>query len=132
MVLSLVVVLSSHDMITRACGRYARSLTACGRELFGFDGDRNRIVLLHGYVKRVGQPASLSDLNQASDYWRDYQETHKISPELPEQFNASHPNPTLDTISDILRALGLQAEIKISPASPEDVPIPIKAKFVPA
>ncbi len=85
MVLSLVVVLSSHDMITRACGRYARSLTACGRELFGFDGDRNRIVLLHGYVKRVGQPASLSDLNQASDYWRDYQETHKISPELPEQ-----------------------------------------------
>src|SRR5437016_7012151 len=25
-------------------------------------------------------------------------------------FNASHPNPTLDTISDILRALGLQAE----------------------
>jgi len=56
-----------------------------GRELFGFDGERNRVVLLHGYVKRVGQPASLSDLNQASDYWRDYQETHKISPELPEQ-----------------------------------------------
>ena len=46
-------------------------------------------------------------------------------------FNASHPNPTLDTISDILRALGLQAEIKVSPASPEDAPIPIKAKFVP-
>ncbi len=47
-------------------------------------------------------------------------------------FNATHPNPTLDTISDILRALGLQAEIKISPASPEDASIPIKAKFVPA
>ena len=47
-------------------------------------------------------------------------------------FNATHPNPTLDTISDILRALGLQAEIKISPASPEDGPIPITAKFVPA
>ena len=46
-------------------------------------------------------------------------------------FNATHPNPTLDTISDILRALGLQAEIKISPASPKDVPIPIKATFVP-
>src|SRR5712692_500342 len=46
-------------------------------------------------------------------------------------FNATHPNPTLDTISDILRALGLQAEIKISPASPEDAPIPIKATFVP-
>ena len=47
-------------------------------------------------------------------------------------FNASHPNPTLDTIADILRALGLQAEIKISPASPEDAAIPIKATFVPA
>jgi transcriptional regulator with XRE-family HTH domain len=46
-------------------------------------------------------------------------------------FNASHPNPTLDTISDILRALGLQAEIKISPASPENAAIPIKAEFIP-
>lgn len=46
-------------------------------------------------------------------------------------FNASHPNPTMDTISVILRALGLQAEIKISPASPEDALIPIKATFVP-
>ena len=46
-------------------------------------------------------------------------------------FNASHPNPTLDTISDILRALGLQAEIKISPASSEKPSIPIKAQFVP-
>jgi hypothetical protein len=56
-----------------------------GRELFGFDGERNRVVLLHGYVKRVGQPASIPALNQASDYWRDYQSTHKISPEVPEQ-----------------------------------------------
>ncbi len=47
-------------------------------------------------------------------------------------FNAAHPNPTLDTIADILRALGLQAEIKISPASPEDASMPIKARFVPA
>lgn len=47
-------------------------------------------------------------------------------------FNASHPNPTLDTISDILRALGLQAEIKISLASSEDASIPIKATFVSA
>jgi len=46
-------------------------------------------------------------------------------------FNASHPNPTLDTISDILRALGLQAEITIRPTSPEDAHIPIRAKFVP-
>jgi hypothetical protein len=56
-----------------------------GRELFGFDGEHNRVVLLHGYVKRVGQLASTSDLKQAYDYWRDYQRTHKISPEVPEQ-----------------------------------------------
>jgi transcriptional regulator with XRE-family HTH domain len=47
-------------------------------------------------------------------------------------FNASHPNPTLDTISNILRALGLQAEVKISPASSQEVTIPIKARFVPS
>ena len=52
-------------------------------------------------------------------------------PTVTRLFNASHPNPTLDTITDILRALGLRAEIKISPASPEDVAIPIKATFVP-
>jgi hypothetical protein len=39
------------------------------------------------YYEQAGttQPASISDLNQASDYWRDYQHTHKISPEVPEQ-----------------------------------------------
>jgi hypothetical protein len=42
-------------------------------------------VHLYGYVKRVGQPASIPDLNRASAYWRDYQHTHKISPEVPEQ-----------------------------------------------
>jgi transcriptional regulator with XRE-family HTH domain len=47
-------------------------------------------------------------------------------------FNAEHPNPTLDTITDILRALGLQAEVKISPASSKDAALPIKAKFVQA
>ena len=52
-------------------------------------------------------------------------------PSVTRLFNASHPNPTLDTISDILRALGPQAEIKISLASPEDAAIPIKATFVP-
>ena len=56
-----------------------------GRELCGFDGEQHRVVLLHGYVKRVGQPASIPDLKQASAYWRDYQHTHKISPEVPEQ-----------------------------------------------
>jgi len=53
-------------------------------------------------------------------------------PTVTRLFNAAHPNPTLDTISDILRALGLQAEIKVSPASPEDATIPIKATFVPS
>jgi hypothetical protein len=39
------------------------------------------------YYEQAGaiQPASLSDLNQAFDYWRDYEETHKISPEKSEQ-----------------------------------------------
>jgi transcriptional regulator with XRE-family HTH domain len=52
-------------------------------------------------------------------------------PTVTRLFNASHPNPTLDTITDILRALGLRAEIKIRPASPEDTAIPIRAVFVP-
>src|SRR6266487_3632335 len=51
-------------------------------------------------------------------------------PTVTRLFNAAHPNPTLDTIADILRALGIQAEIKISPASPGGAPIPIKATFV--
>jgi transcriptional regulator with XRE-family HTH domain len=52
-------------------------------------------------------------------------------PTVTRLFNASHPNPTLDTISDILRALGLQAEITISPAPSGETSMPIKAKFVP-
>lgn len=54
-----------------------------GREFFGFDGDR--VVLLHGYVKRVGQPASDRDLGVAFTYWQDYQRTQRISLEIPEQ-----------------------------------------------
>ncbi len=48
------------------------------RELFGFD--RERIVLLHGYVKRTGKPASERDLKKAFDYWTNYLETRRISP----------------------------------------------------
>jgi len=51
-------------------------------------------------------------------------------PAVTRLFNAFHPNPTLDTISDILRALGLKAEIKISPATPEEAATPIKAELV--
>jgi len=48
------------------------------REFFGFDGER--IVLLHGYVKRVGKPASEADLKKAFDYWEEYQRTRHVSP----------------------------------------------------
>jgi hypothetical protein len=53
------------------------------RELFGFDG--NRVVLLTGYVKRAGEPASTKVLDLAAEYWRDYQRTHRVSPEQPEE-----------------------------------------------
>jgi hypothetical protein len=48
------------------------------RELFGFDDQR--VVLLHGYLKRAGQPASDKDLAKAADYWRDYLRTRRVSP----------------------------------------------------
>ncbi len=48
------------------------------REFFGFDG--SRVVLLHGYTKRVGEEASQKDLQIAFDYWQDYGLTHRISP----------------------------------------------------
>lgn len=31
-------------------------------------------------------------------------------------FNAEHPNPTLDTFSDLLKALGITAEIHLRPS----------------
>jgi hypothetical protein len=54
-----------------------------GRELFGFDAER--IVLLHGYVKRVGESASERDLKLAFAYWQDYQRTRRVSPEVLEE-----------------------------------------------
>ena len=39
-------------------------------------------------------------------------------------------NPTLDTFTEMLSALGLKAEVTLRPASPEDAPI--EAKFVPS
>ncbi len=54
------------------------------RELFGFDGERERIVLLHGYTKRSGEPASEDDLKKAFRYWAEYKRTHRISPEKEE------------------------------------------------
>lgn len=48
------------------------------REFFGFD--KERIVLLHGYIKRTGQPASIADLQKASGYWKEYLRTRHISP----------------------------------------------------
>lgn len=48
------------------------------REFFGFD--RERIVLLHGYIKRTGQPASERDLKKAFAYWTEYMHTRHVSP----------------------------------------------------
>jgi hypothetical protein len=48
------------------------------REFFGFDGER--IVLLHGYIKRTGQPASAHDLRKAFAYWTEYMHTRRVSP----------------------------------------------------
>ncbi|HEY7348342.1 MAG TPA: helix-turn-helix transcriptional regulator [Ktedonobacterales bacterium] len=45
-------------------------------------------------------------------------------------FNAEHANPTLSTITSLLSALGLHAEITLRPAFPDEAPI--EAKFVPA
>ena len=48
------------------------------REFFGFDGER--IVLLHGYTKRTGEPASALDLRKAFTYWTEYLRTRHVSP----------------------------------------------------
>jgi transcriptional regulator with XRE-family HTH domain len=45
-------------------------------------------------------------------------------------FNAPHANPTLSTITGLLAALGLRAEITLRPALPDESPI--EAKFVSA
>jgi transcriptional regulator with XRE-family HTH domain len=39
-------------------------------------------------------------------------------------------NPTLDTFTELLRALGLKAEVTLRPASPDEAPI--QAKFIPS
>lgn len=54
---------------------YARTLA---RKFFGFDGQG--VVLLHGYVKRTGKPASEHDLEKAFGYWQNYQKTRCVSP----------------------------------------------------
>jgi transcriptional regulator with XRE-family HTH domain len=41
-------------------------------------------------------------------------------------FNASRANPTLDTLSDLLRALGVTAEIHLRPAEEGEPPIQIE------
>jgi hypothetical protein len=53
------------------------------REFFGFDNER--IVMLHGYTKRTGQPASEYDLKKAFDYWKEYMRTRRISPVQEEE-----------------------------------------------
>ena len=53
------------------------------REFFGFD--RERIILLHGYVKRVGQVASTYELGKAFIYWTEYMRTRHVSPVQEEE-----------------------------------------------
>jgi hypothetical protein len=52
------------------------------REFCGFDGER--VVLMHGYVKNVGQPASQQDLKKAFTYWTEYLRVRLVSPEQEE------------------------------------------------
>lgn len=40
-----------------------------------------RLVLLHGVVKRPGEPTPQADLDRAARYWRDYERNRQISPE---------------------------------------------------
>ncbi len=42
--------------------------------------EKERIVLLHGYTKRTGQPASTYDLRKAFSYWMEYSRTRNVSP----------------------------------------------------
>lgn len=55
------------------------------RELFSFDGQK--VILLHGYVKRGGDEASIPDLDKAMRYLQDYQRTHRVSPVQEEEYN---------------------------------------------
>lgn len=62
------------------------------REFFALDG--NTAVLLHGYVKRVGQPASQGDMAQAQRYWQDYIKTRRLSPPKSEETaTVEQPSP---------------------------------------
>lgn len=45
-------------------------------------------------------------------------------------FNATPANPKLSTITSVLSALGLRAEITLRPALPDEMPI--EAKFIPS
>ncbi len=48
------------------------------REFFGFD--KRSIILLHGYIKQVGQPTSIRDMDIAYAYWAEYLRTRLVSP----------------------------------------------------
>jgi hypothetical protein len=47
-------------------------------EFFGWDGDT--AILLHGYAKRMREPASVADMRTAHGYWHDYLTTRRVSP----------------------------------------------------
>jgi transcriptional regulator with XRE-family HTH domain len=41
-------------------------------------------------------------------------------------FNAARPNPTLETITDLLRALGVTAEVRLRPSHEGEPPIKVE------
>lgn len=50
-------------------------------------------------------------------------------PAITRLFNDANANPTLETITALLRALGLHAEITLRPAQPDEGPL--EARFIP-
>ncbi len=51
-------------------------------------------------------------------------------PAITRLFNDANANPTLETITALLRALGLHADITLRPAQPDEGPL--EARFVPS
>lgn len=41
-------------------------------------------------------------------------------------FNAARPNPTLETVTDLLRALGVTAEVRLRPSHEGEPPIKVE------
>jgi hypothetical protein len=87
------------------------------REFFAWDGDT--AILLHGYVKRVREPASQPDMQEAQTYWQDYQKNHRISPEEPEALEPSDESQRFTTGTTATRAPDQPPEPPEPPEPPD-------------